>query len=227
MQDPVVKHTTFPDLTMKQFAQCDERLVSAAKSGCPTAFAELRSIYSQPLYSTIIRITKNREDAEDALQDTFLRAYLSLRNFEGRSSLSSWLTRIAINSALMILRKRRIRAEISVDSPSNSASDISQFEIRDSAPNPEQICDQRQRYMYVRRAIQGLEPMLRAAMESHVMQGCSLREIARVLEISEAAAKSRLYRARLRLGARPLGSVRKNTRPKQSPKPRDYAESSE
>ncbi|HEY5253197.1 MAG TPA: sigma factor, partial [Acidobacteriaceae bacterium] len=82
-------------------AQRDEQLVSAAKAGSDEAFAELQNLYAQRLYSTIIRITKNHEDAEDALQDTFLRVYLALCSFEGRSSFYSWVTRIAINSALM------------------------------------------------------------------------------------------------------------------------------
>ena len=82
----------------------DEDLLLAARGGSHAAFAELQKIYSHRLYKRILSITRNREDAEDALQDTFLRAYLALPSFEGRSRFSSWLTRIGINSALMILR---------------------------------------------------------------------------------------------------------------------------
>lgn len=98
------------DLPLGQLAaERDEQLVSAAKAGSDDAFAQLQHLYAPRLYSTIIRITKNHEDAEDVLQDTFLRVHLALCNFEGRSSFYSWVTRIAINSALMALRKRRAR----------------------------------------------------------------------------------------------------------------------
>ena len=92
-----------------------DNVVSAAQKGRPTTFAELYAIYSRRLYRTIIAITRNPADAEDALQVTFLRAYLALDTFEGRSSVYSWLLRIAINSALMILRKRRARPEALLD----------------------------------------------------------------------------------------------------------------
>ena len=175
----------------------DEQLVSAARNGSPAAFAELQRSYSRPIFRTIMGITKNNEDAEDSLQDTFLRAYASLQSFEGRSSFYSWLTRIAINSALMLLRKRRTRAEVSVEvSPDGEES--STFEIRDPGLNPEQICDQQQRRMYMMRAIKRLEPTLRTALQM-AAHDCSLKEIARTLKISEAAVKARLYRARQRL----------------------------
>jgi RNA polymerase sigma-70 factor (ECF subfamily) len=92
-------------------------LVAAARSGSSAAFAELREIYARRVYWKLLNMTKNREDAEDALQDTFLRAYMALHTFEERSSFYTWITRIAINSALMILRRRRTRAEVSFDSP--------------------------------------------------------------------------------------------------------------
>ena len=182
-------------------AQRDAQLMSAVRAGSPDAFAEIQRLYSGHLYSTIVAITRNREDAEDALQDTFLRAYRALPNFEGRSSFYSWLTRIAINSALMLLRKHRARPEVPFDLPYDIGDEIPQIEIRDLAPNPEQICDQRQRRAGMLRAIQKLEPRLRGALQIRMAQGSSLKEIARVLDISEAAVKARLYRARVRLAA--------------------------
>src|SRR3954452_23188228 len=91
----------------QQVATRDQQLVLAAQSGSSAAFAEIRALYAQRLYRRIALIIRNREDAEDALQDTFLHAYLAIPTFEGRSSIYSWLTRIAINSALMVLRRRR------------------------------------------------------------------------------------------------------------------------
>jgi RNA polymerase sigma-70 factor (ECF subfamily) len=197
------------DLSCKERAALrDEQLVSAARAGSSAAFAELQRHYSRHLYSTIVAITKNREDAEDALQDTFLRAYRALGNFEGRSSFYSWLTRIAINSALMLLRKRRGRPEVSFEPANETGDDLLPFEIRDTAANPEQIYDQHQRCAGVLRAIQKLEPSLRRALQIRMEGGSSLKEIARALEISEAAVKTRLHRARVRLSsARSLRNV--------------------
>jgi RNA polymerase sigma-70 factor, ECF subfamily len=191
-----------PNRTMKPLtAQRDAQLMSAVLAGSSDAFAEIQRLYSGHLYSTIVAITRNREDAEDALQDTFLRAYRALPNFEGRSSFYSWLTRIAINSALMLLRKRRARPEVSFDPSFESGEEIPQIEVRDPAPNPEQICDQRQRRAGMLRAIEKLEPRLRGAIQFRMAHGSSLKEIARALDISEAAVKARLYRARARLTA--------------------------
>ena len=181
--------------------QRDEQLVSAAKAGSDEAFAELQNLYAQRLYSTIIRITKNHEDAEDALQDTFLRVYLALCSFEGRSSFYSWVTRIAINSALMVLRKRRARPEVSFDLPLDGADDLPHFEIKDSSPNPEQIYYQRQQRMRMLRSIRNLQPKLQETIHIRLAGGCTRKEIAQTLGISLASVKSRLYRARVQLGS--------------------------
>jgi RNA polymerase sigma-70 factor (ECF subfamily) len=184
-----------------------EYLVSAAQAGSSAAFGELRNIYSRRVYRKLLTITKNREDAEDALQDAFMRAYLALHTFEGRSSFYSWLTRIAINSALIILRKRRARPEISFDRPNEMEEEISGLEFKDEAPSPEHICVHRQRYARVLRSIGKLQPRLRQVIELQMKQSWSVKEIAQVLEISEAAVKSRLYRARARLiSTRVVGS---------------------
>jgi RNA polymerase sigma-70 factor, ECF subfamily len=188
------------NLPMNQLAALrDAQLLSAAQAGSSEAFAELQTLYSRHLYNRIVSITKNREDAEDALQDTFLRAYLALCKFEGRSSFCSWLTRIAINSALMVLRKRRSRPEASFDPHYEAGEETLQFEVKDPAPNPEQIYDQRQRCTGMLRAIQKLEPTLRGAIQTRMAHGSSLKEIAQALGISEAAVKARLHRARARL----------------------------
>ena len=179
----------------------DQELVAKAKAGSSAAFAQLRNIYEGKLYSTVIGITKNREDAEDVLQDTFLRAYMALRGFEGRSTVYSWLTRIAINSALMILRRRRTRAEVSFDCPTREEDGKPALEIKDAAPNPEQLYDQRQRTIHLMRSIKKLAPNLRVPIEITLAQECSMKEIARTLDISVAAVKARLHRARGRLTA--------------------------
>jgi RNA polymerase sigma factor (sigma-70 family) len=96
-------------------AMGDDMLVAAAQDGQEWAFVELCTRNSKRVFNTIYGVTKNREDAEDALQDSMMRAFLHLKQFDGRSSFATWFTRIGINSALMILRKRRIRLETSMD----------------------------------------------------------------------------------------------------------------
>jgi RNA polymerase sigma-70 factor, ECF subfamily len=178
-----------------------KNLVAAARSGSSAAFAQLREIYAPRVYRKLVTMTKNREDAEDALQDTFLRAYMALDTFEERSSFYTWVTRIAINSALMILRRRRTRSEVSFDSPSETEEVVPSFEFKDTGPSPEHICVHRQNYAYMLRSIWRLQPRLRQVIEMQMMDNCSIKEIAQTLEISEAAVKSRLARARARLAS--------------------------
>jgi RNA polymerase sigma-70 factor (ECF subfamily) len=180
----------------------DEQLVSAAKAGSDDAFAELQTLYARRLYNTIVRITKNHEDAEDVLQDTFLHVHLALCRFEGRSSFYSWATRIAINSALMVLRRRRTRPEVSFDFPSDGTDDPPHFEIKDSSPNPEEICRTREQWVRMLRSIQHLQPNLQETLQISMATSCSMKEVARTLGISVASVKSRLYRARVRLGSK-------------------------
>lgn len=194
------QHASHADSDLRQqLAVRDQQLVMAAQAGSPSAFADLQALYAQRLYATVVRITKNREDAEDALQDAFLSAYLALNAFEGRSSVFSWLTRIAINSALMLLRKKRRRAEVFFETSAGESDEIIAWELKDEAPNPEQRYAQRQKYVYLVNAMQRLEPNLRTPLQIQIDNECSLNEIARTLGISVAAVKARLYRARRRL----------------------------
>jgi RNA polymerase sigma-70 factor (ECF subfamily) len=174
-------------------------IMTATGTGSTMAFDELEKEYSSRLFKTILRITKNWEDAEDALQDTFLRAYLALHGFGGRSSVYSWLTRIAINSALMVLRRRRSRPEVLLIGSFEGGDSGSPLELKDSSSNPEQLCNLRQREDHVLRAIRNLESSLRAPIEAQMARGYSVKEVADTLNISVAAAKARLYRARVRL----------------------------
>ena len=179
----------------------DQHLVLAARSGCRAAFNELWDLYSRRVYKTILSITNNAQDAEDALQDSFLRAFVALESFEGRASFYTWLTRIAINSALGILRKRRCRPETSLDSTSQQEDENVGDQLRDLAPNPEQIFGQQQRHAKLMQAIRKLPRDLREAVHVRLTEDCSVKEVAYRLNISQAAAKSRLYRARTRLGS--------------------------
>jgi RNA polymerase sigma-70 factor, ECF subfamily len=176
-------------------------LVSAVRTGSPEAFAELHAIYSRRLYKTIVAITGKPEDAEDALQDAFLRAHLAFRTFEGRSHVYSWLTRIAINSALTVLRRRRACPEILFDPQANTGSEAIGLTVRDPSPNPEEVSDQHQRRLKVLYGIRKLNPSLRDPIRMQITQGLSVREIGQVLDLSDAAVKARLFRARRQLCA--------------------------
>ena len=184
---------------IRGLAAQEMEIMTAPRTGSTMAFDELQKVYSSRLFKAILRITKNWEDAEDALQDTFLRAYLALDGFEGRSSIYSWLARIAINSALMVLRRRRSRPEALLICSFEEGDGDSILELKDSSSNPEQLCDLRQRKDHVLKAIRNLESPLRAPIEAQLTGEYSVKEVADTLNISVAAAKARLYRARVRL----------------------------
>lgn len=178
--------------------------MAASKDGHQAAFGELFARYSQRILRTTLRITRNREDAEDAVQDSFLNALVHIGSFEGRSSFSSWLTRIAINSALMKLRKNRAYPEVSIDGPTGASEDFAPYESADPQPNPEERFARRQRDRILAGAVRSLRPSLRQIVEIRRLRGSSLRETARILGISTAAAKSRLHHARVALRRIPV-----------------------
>jgi RNA polymerase sigma-70 factor, ECF subfamily len=177
----------------------DDEILREALAGSHGAFAQLHTTYSRRLYRTIIAMTKDSQDAEDALQETFLRAYLALPTFEGRSNVYSWLTRIAINSALTVLRRRRARPEILFDPDPDARTEAVFVHLKDPSPNPEEVYDQRQRRLILFRAIRNLSPRLRRPLQMQMRRESSITEISKTLRISEAAAKTRLHRARLKL----------------------------
>jgi RNA polymerase sigma-70 factor (ECF subfamily) len=197
----IAMSTNVFDQIIEQTIALDDEIVVAAQAGSSAAFEELHSIYSRRLYQTIFSITRNPHDAEEALQDTFLRAYRSIKTFEGKSKVYSWLTRIAINSALMVLRKRRVRSEVSFELQPEDGGETIALEVKDSAPNPEELCILHQRQHRTLRAIHRLSPHLRVPIRMQLTRGWSIGEISRALNISEAAVKSRLYRARLQLSS--------------------------
>lgn len=195
-------HSARPDVRgNERVVAHDKETTSATPAGTPEAFAEFYELYSRRLYRTIIAITKHAQDAEDALQETFLRAYLSFHTFEGRSNVYSWLTRIAINSALMILRKKRSRSEILFDSQPDAQTEAFCFEIQDSTPSPEAICISRHRHAALMRRINNLNTRLQRPIQMRIKKDSSIKEIGQALNISEATVKTRLHRARQRLSA--------------------------
>jgi RNA polymerase sigma factor (sigma-70 family) len=179
-------------------ALSEDRLIAAAQAGQEWAFVELCTRYSKRVFNTIYGVTKNREDAEDALQDSMMRAFLHLKQFDGRSSFATWFTRIGINSALMILRKRRIRLETSIDATADGET-WQTWQIADYSANPEEHYTGYERSMRLKRAICRLPNTLRSVVELGQMEGHSMKQIAHNMGISIPATKSRLARAKVAL----------------------------
>jgi RNA polymerase sigma factor (sigma-70 family) len=144
---------------------------------------------------TLYRITKNWQDAEDALQETLMKAFLHLDSFHGNASFSTWLTSIAVNTALMLLRKRRNHLEIALDNASGVGTHP-EWNLKDSRDNPEQCYEKQQRSNLIRSGILQLPSELRKVIELQHSKDFSNKEIAQCLGISVAATKSRLLRAR-------------------------------
>jgi RNA polymerase sigma factor (sigma-70 family) len=176
----------------------DERLVAAAKSGDPGAFSELYKRHTERVFRMTHRLTRNREDAEDALQETFLNAFIHLRSFDGRSRFSTWLTRIAMNAALMKLRKNRCCREVSREEPLATRELRPEYRLADSSPNPEERFAKAEQDVILRDAITKLRPAIRKAIDIQ-LQDCSLDETAEILGISVMAVKGRLFHARAAL----------------------------
>ena len=174
-------------------------LVSMAKLGDSDAFVELSKLHSNRLLRTIYRITRNWHDAEDALQDATLKAFSHLKDFQEKSSFSTWLTRIAINSALMVLRKKRSCYEIPFEGVDDSGDHFERWEVRSPAESPESRLARKEREELLRDAIRRLPQLLREVVELRQARGYSTREIAQALDISVPAVKSRLSRARVTL----------------------------
>jgi RNA polymerase sigma factor (sigma-70 family) len=174
-------------------------LLSDAKRGHRGALGELCERYSKKILRTTLRITKNREDAEDALQDALLSAFVHIREFNARSSFYTWLTRIAINCSLMRLRKNRGCREVSIDEPIDIGEQRAQCEPADRAPGPEARCAQREEDAILRRAVRQLSPAVRQALEIRLLHESSIKETAEILGISVEATKGRLFHARAAL----------------------------
>ena len=177
----------------------DDDLITAAQRGDQKAFMELCRRHSAVTKKMIFRVVRNHEDAEDALQDTLLRAYTHLASFRRSCTFATWLTAIGVNSALMILRKRRVRRETSATTSSLDTRAGEFQEFVDRSPGPEAIYLKQQAILLVRREVEKLHPILRSAVNHYYGAECSLEEAAKAQEISLGAAKSRLSRGRARL----------------------------
>ena len=176
----------------------DDQLLSEARSGNRQAFGELCLRYSGMLRQKIFQIVRHPEDAEDLLQETFLRAYQHLQTFRGASSISTWLVAIGTNVSLMLLRKRKGLRKYSCEVVAEDGETIV-MEFRDPAPDPEQCYMMSQTSQRLKYAASRLSPQLRNLLEMYYKSELRLKDVAKILGVSEATAKSRMLRARGRL----------------------------
>src|SRR5438045_8956649 len=174
-------------------------LVHAAKAGDVSAFQKIVKRYDRNVFRIAQHITQNREDAEDVVQDAFLKAYQNLESFQEQSKFYTWLVRIAVNEALMRLRKRRTAKTVSIDEDVQTEDDAIPREIADWSPNPEQLYDQSELKDILGKTIQGLPPTFRTVFVLRDVEGLSTEETAEALDLSVPAVQSRLLRARLQL----------------------------
>lgn len=173
--------------------------LEALRNGDRAEFARLVEQYDAFIYRLALRIVGNPQDAEDVLQETFIKALKHLSEFDGRSSLSTWLYRIATNEALMILRKDK-GTTVSLDEPDDNSDDEQEpLEVVDWCCLPEETLMSAEAKEYLDKAISELPATLRVVVVLRDIQGLSTRETSEVLNISEMAVKTRLSRARLQL----------------------------
>ena len=180
----------------------DLTLVHACKDGDGAAFEQLVNRYDARLFSIAQHITHNREDAEDAVQEAFLKAFRKLTQFRENSQFSTWLIRITVNESLMKLRKRRSIRELSMDEDFQSEEHTAPVEVADWAPDPEELYRAYELREILRSALQELQPGLRVVFVLCDVEGLSTDQTAEALELTQVAVKARLWRARLQLRER-------------------------
>ncbi len=174
--------------------------LEALQKGDSAEFARVVEAYSGYIYRLAIKMLQNPQDAEDILQETFIKAYKAFPKFDGRSKISTWLYRIATNEALMFLRKKRPDT-ISVEVPHEDDvdDDLKPVQIVDwcCLPEDELMSDEAKKYLD--ESVDQLPENLKMTFILRDIEGLSTRETAEVLEVSETAVKTRLHRARLQL----------------------------
>jgi RNA polymerase sigma-70 factor (ECF subfamily) len=193
----------------------DHAIVTAARSGDQEAFAILVKRHTGKVFAVALRYARVRQDAEDIVQETFQNAFLYLDKFEGKSAFLTWLTRIAVNQALMLLRSRRSRRESSIDTLNSEEIAASLLEMPDPRPDPEANYVVRERVEVLSAAIGKLRPTVRTAIELRELADLSTRETARRMGISVGAVKARVFHGRkhLRKTLRPFQNALKGETP--------------
>src|SRR5947207_9142879 len=184
-------------LAVTETASDDLALVHASKSGDIAAFEELVKRYDRELFRIAEHLTHNREDAQDVVQEAFLKAFQHLAGFRENSKFSTWLIRITLNQSLMKLRERRVTREVSIDNDFQSEEDSRPIDVADWSPNPEELYSAAELREILRKTLQELGPGLRMVFVLREIEGLSLEQTAEALGLSLSAVKARSWRARL------------------------------
>jgi len=177
----------------------DLDLVHATQGGDVSAFEELVERYDRRLFRLAEHITHNREDAQDAVQEAFLKAFEHVGDFRERSQFSTWLIRITVNQALMKVRKRRTTKEAPLDEDFQAGEDVFPREVADWAPSPEELYRVSELRDILINALEGLRPILRTVFVLRDIEELSIDQTAEILHLTPSAVKARLWRARLQL----------------------------
>jgi RNA polymerase sigma-70 factor, ECF subfamily len=179
-------------------ARDDAALVASAKMGDGSAFELLVRRHEGKIFALARRMTRNREDAEDVTQQSFQKAFINLIKFEGESLFSAWLTRIAINEALMLLRRKRGSREVPIESNAEDATSLP-LDIPDLGPSPEDSCLQREQDRILSAAVSELTPGMRKAIELRELGELSIGQTAQVMGLTVGAVKARVFHGRRKL----------------------------
>jgi RNA polymerase sigma-70 factor, ECF subfamily len=199
----------------------DERLVKAAQDGDSDAFTSLVRTYEQPAYLLALKLIREPEDAREVVQESLLKAYLHIDQFQGNARFSSWLGRITLNEALMRIRQRSAGETVSLDEEISTSAPIPlRAQLRDTALDPERAFRRAEFRRVVRRAVAKLTPPYRQVFVLRHLEECSTQETAEILGLTITAVKTRLRRARAELhrrlhpfyesGCREAGGLREN-----------------
>ena len=192
---PVIRGPESLHGRMAKAADNEWLLVAEAQSGCSSAFGELYERHRPRIYQTALRILRNQQDAEDAAQRSFQRAFTNIARFRGDSTFSTWLIRITINEALMVLRQRRTNIWL-LEGDSDSGYESSALSLADKGPTPEETLAAKELRAAVTQAISRLRKSLRTVVLLRELHGLTRAETARRLRLSVGAVKSRTFRAR-------------------------------
>ncbi|MGA7634957.1 MAG: sigma-70 family RNA polymerase sigma factor [Terriglobales bacterium] len=187
------------EFTGRAVANNDLDLVHATQNGDLSAFEQLVGRYDRKLFRIAEHVTRNREDSQDVVQESFLKAFQHLGEFREQSQFSTWLFRITVNQALMKLRKRRTTKDVSFDEGFQASEDILPREVADWAPNPEELYRTSELRDILIKTLEELQPILRTVFVLRDIEELSVDQTAEVLAVSRAAVKARLWRARLQL----------------------------
>jgi RNA polymerase sigma-70 factor (ECF subfamily) len=182
---------------------CDDMvLIQACRKGNAAAFEQLVKRYDRRLLRIAQHVTHNLEDAQDAVQEAFLKVFRRLSQFQEKSKFSTWLIRITVNESLMKLRKLRSIKEVPMDSEFRGNEADAPFEVADSTRNPEECYQGSEVQRLLRSALQELQSAVRVVFILRDVEGFTTEETAEILKLTQSAVKARLWRARLELRER-------------------------